>query len=95
MIRDNISEYNLIENFKDETIIGFYEDLMRYYKEVAKDYIDKLDPLEYESAIEILDLMRTLQDNYNSGIICDEDLLEIGYCEMGAFTFVKRVREQE
>lgn len=93
MIRDNINEYNLIENYNDETIIGFYEDLMRYYKNVAKDYIDKLDAVEYQSAIEILELLRDLQENYNNGIICDDDLLEIGYCEMGTFIFQKRVRE--
>lgn len=95
MIRDNISEYNLIENYSDETIIGFYEDIMRYYKEVSKDYIDKLDPTEYVSVEEIIVLLRAMQTDYDNGILCNEDLLEVGYNPMGAYTFCKRVRESE
>lgn len=95
MIRDNISENNLIENFHDETIIGFYEDIVKYHKEVAKDYIDKLDPTEYQSIIEILELLQVLQEQYDRGELGDEDLLEIGYNPMGAFTSCKRVRENE
>lgn len=95
MIRDNIKDFNLIENCSDETIIGFYEDIVEYHKEVAKDYIDKLDPTEYQSVIEILELLEILQEQYDNGFLCNEDLLEIGYNPMGAFTFCKRERESE
>lgn len=95
MIRDNIKDFNLIENYSDETIIGFYEDIVKYYKEVAKDYIDKLDPTEYQSVIEILELLQLLQQQYDNGSLCNDDLLEVGYNPMGAYTYCKRVRESE
>lgn len=95
MERDNLSKYNLIENYNDETIIGFYEDIVQYHKAVAKDYIDKLDPTDYQSVIEILELLQLLQEQYDNGSLCNEDLLEVGYNPMGAYTFCKRVRESE
>ena len=95
MIRDNIRDFNLIENLNDNTIIGFYEDIVKYNKEVAKDYIDKLDPTEYQSVIEIIELLQVLQEQYDRGQLGNEDLLEIGYNPMGAYTFCKREREQE
>lgn len=95
MERDNVNKYNIINGNDGETIIGFYDDIVRYNKEVAKDYIDKLDPTEYQSVIEILELLQVLQEQYDVGSLCEDDLLEVGYHPMGAYTFCKRVRESE
>lgn len=95
MERDNLSKYNIIENYNDETIIGFYEDIVNYHKEVAKDYINTLDPTEYQSVIEVLELLQSLQVQYDRGELGDRDLLEIGYNPMGGYTCCQRVRESE
>lgn len=95
MERDNLSKYNIINGNDGETIIGFYDDLVVYFKAVAKDYIDRLSADEYDNIIEILDLLKEFENAYDRGELGDDDLLEVGYNPMGAYTFCKRVRESE
>jgi len=95
MERDNLSKYNIIESRDGEYIIGYFEDLVIYFKAVAKDYIDKLSATEYKSVIEILELLKEFEDDYDNGKLGDEDLLEVGYNPMGVYTYCKRVRECE
>lgn len=93
MVRDNLKDFNIMEH--DEYILGFYEEIIKYFKEVAKDYIDKLDITEYESVNEIIDLLQDLDKAYDRGELGDDDLLEIGYNPMGAYTFCRWEREKE
>lgn len=95
MERDNLSKYNIIASRDGEYIIGYYEDIVDYFKAVAKDYIDTLDMSDYDSVNDIIDLLKYLGENYDKGILGDEDLLEVGYNQMGAYTYCKRVRESE
>ena len=95
MIRDNYREFNLMLGYDNETMIGYYEDIIKYYKSVAKDYIDKLDIAEYCSVSEILELLQDLDKAYDNGELGDSDLLEIGYHPMGAYTYCRLVKEGE
>ena len=95
MERDNLSKYNIIASRDGEYIIGYYEDIVDYFKAVAKDYIDTLDMCDYDSVNDIIDLLKYLGENYDNGILGDEDLLEVGYSQMGAYTYCKRVRESD
>lgn len=95
MERDNLSKYNIIESRDGEYIIGYFEDLVIYFKNVAKDYIDKLSANEYDNVIEILELLKNFENAYDRGELGDDDLLEVGYNPMGAYTYCQRIRESE
>lgn len=93
MERDNLSKYNVIESRDGEYIIGYYEDIVDYFKAVAKDYIDTLDMNDYDSVSDIIDLLKYIGENYDNGKVCEDDLLKVGYSQMGAYIYTKLVED--
>lgn len=93
MERDNYMNYNIIQNYDNEGVMGFYKDIIKYNKEMCKDYIDK--SIDYENVKDILDLIDELEKEYDRGQLGDEDLLEITYNPMGAYCWCKWEREKE
>lgn len=87
MGKNNLSKYNIIESSDNKYIIGYYEDIINYYKALVKEYIDTLDLSEFYSISEIIELLDKLWCNYNEGKICEKDLLRISYSEMGAYIY--------
>lgn len=78
MERDNYRDYNLIVDNEDTNIIGFYEDIIKYYKNVAKDYIDRT---MYSASRKIIDLLELLGQAIDNEFIKYNDLIEIYYDE--------------
>lgn len=93
MERDNLSKYNIIASRDGEYIIGYYDAIVDYYKAVAKDYIDTLDMSDYDSVNDIIELLKYLGEHYDKGILCEDDLLKVGYNPMGAYTYTKLVED--
>ena len=91
MERDNYNKYNLLIDDENETIIGFYRNIIDYYKNVAKDYIDKGIYNESKLTIDLLDLLGQAVDNE---FIKETDLLGIYYDEfMNKYLYKKYVEK--
>lgn len=95
MERDNLKKYNLISNYDNDSVIGYYEDLIIYYKNVAKDFIDKNI---FEESINCIKIINTLRQAIDNDYIKEFDLIKVFYHDfLGHYDYkvYKEVKENE
>lgn len=85
MERDNFKNHNVIYNSENNSIIGYVEDIIHYYKACAKNYVD----IElYNEVRDILDLLDVVDIECKS-----RDLIEVYYLELD-YKYTYRIIEK-
>lgn len=92
MMKVNYKDYNVI-NSSDDNILGFYEDIVKYFKDTANEFVN--EDLPIGNITDILELLKELREFYDRGELYENSFLEIGYNPMGAYTWCEWFREKE